>query len=140
MRSSQLSNSTTVSALLAAVSVSSSIPAHAVQRMEWLARVERSRQDCAYFVGAAIERREHLKNSSETVFTPARPSIDEADPTLRYGDIVVRAGRLVVFRGRPGEPQTASAFKEIGGEQLGGVHDQELQLIDAALRLSRSAE
>ena len=111
--------------------------AGAVDRDAWLKRVERSRQVCAAFVGSAIERRDRRGASPSTSVVDRSDSF--ADPTLRYGDIIVRAEKLVVFRGLPGEQRTPSDFQDLTGERLGGVHDHELRAIDTLVRLARPA-
>ena len=128
-------------ALGAAIAAATPMPLQAAERTDWLARLERSRQDCAAFVGAAIERRDRLRGSWPVIAPlPQPPGNQIDDPTLRYGDIVVRADRLVVYRRMPGEHRSPSDFRNVIDEQLDGVHDRELRAIDAVVRLARPTD
>ncbi len=114
------------------------LSSHAAGQDDWLARVERSRQRCAAFVGAAVER--HARTVSPRLVAAIVEGGEGLmnDPTLRYGDIIVQADRLVVFRGTPGAERTAADFRDVAAERLGGVHDLELQALDALARFTRA--
>ena len=107
-------------------------------RRDWLDRVERSRQDSAAFIGAAVDafRLRHMRMDAAAAHAPpARvPASYFEDPTLRFGDVIAVDGRLIVFRGAAGATHRPADFEELGrAVTLGGVHDGELRAIDRVL-------
>ena len=77
-----------------------------VDRTAWLERVERGRQDYRAFVEKAS-----LANPGRPAITAGlRRGAPDNDPTLRDGDILVRADRLVVFRIRAESVSAEGAF------------------------------
>lgn len=77
-----------------------------VDRTAWLERVERGRQDYLAFVQKAS-----LANPGHPAITDGLRRADaDNDPTLRDGDILVRADRLLVFRTRAESLSAEGAF------------------------------
>lgn len=108
-----------------------------VARGDWTDRVERSRQESARYVGAAVDafRMRGMKRSDHAPAPANVPLTYLDDPTLRYGDVIAIEGRLIVFRGAGLPlPHRTADFQEIGqAGTLGGIHDRELRSIDRLL-------
>lgn len=100
-----------------------------VDRTAWLERVERGRQDYRAFVEKAS-----LANAGRPAITDGlRRAAADRDPTLRDGDILVRADRLVVFRIRAESVSADGAFVSFDPASA-RTHGAELRDIARALQ------
>lgn len=116
--------------IILATAVGSLAPASAapVDRTAWLDRVERGRQDYRAFV----EKASLASQSRPAIESESRRAVD-ADPTLRDGDILVRADRLVVFRARAASLSAEGAFVPFDPASA-RIHAVELRDIARALQ------